>query len=98
KGADSDQDSAWAISYGDMMSLLLVIFVMIAAMSELKVNPRFERVSGAVRSAFGFAQPAGLPDLGPTRTETLLERLGRMGQRPAGTLAAAAAALSPCDF
>ena len=45
----------WALPYGDLMSLLLAVFVMIAAMSELRAGGRFEDVAGGVRSAFGFS-------------------------------------------
>lgn len=75
-----EQDAAWAISYGDMMSLLMAVFVMIAAMSDLRPGGRFVSVRDAVWTAFGFREvpPA------PTQPEwlrplTLPEQLVRAG-------------------
>jgi chemotaxis protein MotB len=98
KQADADPDAGWALSYGDLMSLLMAVFVMIAAMSELKVGPRFEQARGAVQSAFGFAPEPALPDLGPVRPQTLAEKLRLAGFQPASTWADAREALAGCDF
>jgi flagellar motor protein MotB len=55
----SENDSSWAVPYGDLMSLLLAVFVMIAAMSELRADEQFRAVRQAVRSAFGFGPGSG---------------------------------------
>jgi chemotaxis protein MotB len=75
-----DQDATWAISYGDMMSLLLAVFVMIAAMSELKPGAQFASVRDAMRGALGFAgvEPRVEPS-GWTRPLTLSEQFARAG-------------------
>lgn len=77
-------NSAWALSYGDLMSLLLAVFVMIAAMSELKAGERFRTVNAAVRGAFGY-QPEveGRKPDATTRRPSLIERLTRVGLPPA---------------
>lgn len=98
-----DGESSWVLPYGDLMSLLLVVFVMIAAMSELGAGPRFTTVSRAVQSAFGFVPDSsalGAPDGGFSRRLTLLERLEQAGLRSDGTpsaVAAAEVALACCD-
>jgi chemotaxis protein MotB len=74
-----EQDANWAISYGDMMSLLMAVFVMIAAMSELRPGGRFASVSTAVQSAFGFVVEADRPQLRLPRPLTLPEQLARAG-------------------
>ncbi len=88
-----DGDSTWAVPFADMLSLLLAVFVMIAAMGELRPGKRFDLVSGSVRSAFGFGagtvealSPAAAP-----RPLTIAERLqqaglhrARRGNDPAG--------------
>ncbi len=75
-----EQDAAWAISYGDMMSLLMAVFVMIAAMSELRPGGRFASVRDAVWGAFGFSDvPHKAPSLGWTRPPSLPEQLARAG-------------------
>jgi len=53
------QDESWALPFGDLMSLLLAVFVMIAAMSELRPGAKFDSVRQAVRGAFGFQEPVG---------------------------------------
>ena len=74
----ADNGSSWALPYGDLMSLLLVIFVMIATMSELHAGERFDAVSRAVRCAFGFGQ-AQSQSLAHQPRLTLLERLEQAG-------------------
>lgn len=49
-----ESEHAWSLSFGDLMSLLLAVFVLIAAMSDLREGERFESVSRSVRAAFGF--------------------------------------------
>lgn len=77
------EESSWALSYGDLMSLLLAVFVMIAAMSELRAGDRFDTVGAAVRSAFGFATIGGDAEAGADPVSkaplTLLERLAQAG-------------------
>jgi len=72
-----DNDGAsWALPFGDLMSLLLAVFVMIAAMSELRAGRRFETVGHSVKSAFGFQTPAGGNGHASTASQaSMLERL-----------------------
>lgn len=49
-----DTTSSWALPFGDLMSLLLVVFVMITAMSEIRTGARFNHVGQSVKGAFGF--------------------------------------------
>jgi len=76
--------SSWVTSYGDLMSLLLAVFVMIAAMSELGAGRRFDAVSLGVRSAFGFSETDSSP-IGP-RPQSLYERLERAGLQRTATV------------
>lgn len=87
KETEADADNSWVLSYGDLMSLLLVIFVMIAAMSELHAGQRFGKMRDGVRQAFGFSR-AATADLGGARAgrrPTLLERLEQGGFRRQST-------------
>lgn len=72
---------SWALSYGDLMSLLLAIFVMISAMSELRQGERFYRVRDSVLAALGFGDRADLDGFGSQASGamTLLQRLERAG-------------------
>ena len=48
--------NAWVVTFGDLMSLLLVFFVMLYAMSELKVQ-KFIEVAESLRRGFGLGAP-----------------------------------------
>lgn len=90
---DPAGEASWAMPFSDMMSLLLAVFVMIAAMSELR-NDRFDVVGSAVRSGFGFsltASPAGAM-AGSQQGVSLIDRL-----RQAGLDAGERAASNPLD-
>jgi len=43
----------WVITYGDMMSLLLVFFIMLVSISEIKKKDEFRVISEEIRKAFG---------------------------------------------
>jgi len=97
-----EDDVHWSVPLGDLMSLLLAMFVMIAAMSELKAGPHYRKVAGGVRRAFGFSpQAPGPPAAIPTsRPKTLLERLEQAAAAPEGPLALDAGSddsLAPCQ-
>lgn len=83
---DEAADSSWLLPFGDMMSLLLAVFVMIAAMSELRRDDRFDRIGSAVRSSFGFSAIERSP--GTTalsdRASTFVERLQKAGLMSSG--------------
>ncbi|MCG3137979.1 MAG: hypothetical protein HJJLKODD_01835 [Phycisphaerae bacterium] len=45
----------WVLTYGDMMSLLLCFFILLAAMSELRTDDeKFQKVVESLRMAFGY--------------------------------------------
>ncbi|MGQ9649214.1 MAG: OmpA/MotB family protein [Phycisphaerae bacterium] len=78
---DEAAGSSWLLPFGDMMSLLLAVFVMIAAMSELRRDDRFDKVGSAVRSGFGFStggSPTRAKD-SPPWSSTFVERLEKAG-------------------
>lgn len=49
----------WVLTYGDLMSLLLCFFILLAAFSELKKPQEYQQVVEAVREAFGFTGGPG---------------------------------------
>jgi chemotaxis protein MotB len=86
KDTDEVGDTSWTLPFSDMMSLLLAMFVMIAAMSELRADSRFNAVGSAVRSSFGFSvaeKPNGSGSRSP-RKSTLVERLQKAGVLTSG--------------
>jgi len=64
----SDSAPAWMVSYGDLMSLLLTLFVMLVSMSEIRQNDKFQGVADSLHEQFSLNQPSasGIPgDLKP---------------------------------
>lgn len=49
----------WIVTYGDMMSLLLCFFILLAAFSELKQEEEYTVVAHSIMMAFGFTQGSG---------------------------------------
>lgn len=81
-----ESEHVWSLSFGDLMTLLLAVFVLIAAMSELREGERFDTVSRSVRAAFGFTMPASpavspVPDALPPLLARF-EAMGRAAQKP----------------
>lgn len=51
----------WAVTFGDMMSLLLTFFILLVSMSEIKKNDRFQGIADSIQQHFGNEAPsAGL--------------------------------------
>lgn len=102
KQADVHADGSW-LSFGDLMSLLLVVFVMVTAMSELRADDRFGRISAGVRQAFGFSASGGAGadvSMAGSRSLTLLERLEQAGFRRQSSVQLIGPddeVLAPCD-
>jgi chemotaxis protein MotB len=44
----------WILTYGDMMSLLLTFFIMLASMSELRETDKFQGVAESLQDRFGY--------------------------------------------
>jgi chemotaxis protein MotB len=53
----------WVLTYGDLMSLLLCFFILLAAFSELKQPREYQRVIDAIREALGVTGNPGSIDL-----------------------------------
>ena len=49
---EEPEDNSWLATYGDMVTLLLVFFVLLVSMSTVEVK-RFQSVFGSMRMAFG---------------------------------------------
>ncbi|HRQ72137.1 MAG TPA: flagellar motor protein MotB [Phycisphaerales bacterium] len=53
KGPSNPPIPEWVLTYGDMMSLLLCFFILLAAFSELKKPEEYQRVIDAIKQALG---------------------------------------------
>ncbi len=65
----------WVVTYGDMMSLLLCFFILLAAFSELKRDHEYQRVITAVKEAFGFSGGVGVLPTDDPPLRSMLELL-----------------------
>jgi chemotaxis protein MotB len=57
----------WMVTYGDMMSLLLTFFVMIASFSEVREQEKYEAVATSMHRQFGHDVASGAVVPGWTR-------------------------------
>lgn len=65
----------WIVTYGDMMSLLLCFFILLASLSELKKDEEFQEVVRAVQEAFGYTGGAGFVPTQESPTTSILKRI-----------------------
>ncbi|MCH8270509.1 MAG: hypothetical protein IH985_04765, partial [Planctomycetes bacterium] len=73
----------WVLTYGDLMSLLLCFFILLAAFSELKKEEDYQKVVDAIREAFGYTGGEGnVPstDLPLNSMSNVLENFGMYGE------------------
>ncbi len=65
----------WVVTYGDMMSLLLCFFILLAAFSELKKEHEYQQVVTAVQEAFGVTGGAGVLPVDDIPARSMLKKL-----------------------
>src|SRR5687767_9728931 len=97
---EDESGTSCELSYGDLMSLLMAVFVMITAMSELKAGQKFGSISNGVRNAFGFSSDSVMTaGTGPVEM-TFLERLRKAGFESDNVAPRATDAdvLAPCEI
>ncbi|MBI1369520.1 MAG: OmpA family protein [Planctomycetes bacterium] len=62
----------WIVTYGDMMSLLLCFFILLAAFSEPKKDKEYQEVVQAIQEAFGYTGGSGfIPSIESPATSIL---------------------------
>jgi chemotaxis protein MotB len=65
----------WVMTYGDMMSLLLTFFILLAALSELKKEDEFQAIVEQVKKSFGMQGGGGRVAAPDDPKLTLMKRL-----------------------
>ncbi|TVQ31263.1 MAG: hypothetical protein EA376_10360 [Phycisphaeraceae bacterium] len=65
----------WLLTYGDMMTLLLCFFILLAAFSELRRDHEYQRVVTAVKEAFGYSGGVGVLPVDDPPLRSLIESL-----------------------
>ncbi|MEM7622447.1 MAG: flagellar motor protein MotB [Planctomycetota bacterium] len=76
----------WVVTYGDLMSLLLCFFILLAAFSELKQPREFREVIDQIREALGFQGGMGqapIPDSPTNATINMLEKMAKRDDQSA---------------
>lgn len=87
--AEGNKVPEWVVTYGDLMSLLLCFFILLAAFSELKKPREYEEVIQAIQEAFGYSGGKGrVPsETSPTNsTSSVLEQLANYAEDHANML------------
>lgn len=69
------------VTFGDMMSLLLCFFIMLAAFSEIKKPREFQKVIEAFHEAFGYEGGSGKAPTEINPMLSLVERLVQLAER-----------------
>ncbi|MCS7305079.1 MAG: OmpA family protein [Thermoguttaceae bacterium] len=73
----------WVVTYGDMMSLLLCFFILLASMSEIRNKEQFQMILEALRRQFGYERsktsviPGSVRPLNTTMKLAILAATGR---------------------
>lgn len=52
---EPDRTPVWLITYSDLMTLLLVMFVLLFSLSEFKQTEKFQGVARSIHAKFGHA-------------------------------------------
>lgn len=63
----------WVVTYGDLMSLLLCFFILLAAFSELKQEREYLDVVKSIQEAFGYESGIGRTPADDIPTNSLLQ-------------------------
>lgn len=71
----------WIVTYGDLMSLLLCFFILLAAFSEMKKDDEFQKVLESIKEALGVSGGMGLIQGGDTAANTVMSMLSERVNR-----------------
>ncbi|MCB9848442.1 MAG: flagellar motor protein MotB [Phycisphaeraceae bacterium] len=78
---DSGGVPEWVVTFGDMMTLLLCFFVLLAAFSELKKEHEYQKVVTAVKEAFGYSGGVGVLPIDDPPLRSMIESLQELAKR-----------------
>lgn len=68
----------WVVTFGDMMALLLVFFILLQMFSELKKDHEYQRVITAVKEAFGYSGGIGVLPIDNPPLRSIIEQLEQL--------------------
>lgn len=78
KKASGGDIPEWVVTYGDLMSLLLCFFILIAAFSEIKEEREYQEVVRSIQEAFGFSGGVGQLDTDTPPTNSQISSLEKI--------------------
>jgi len=81
KREDKPEIPEWVVTYGDLMSLLLCFFILLAAFSELKQEREYLDVIKSIKQAFGYESSVGRAPIDDRPTNSLLEIYEELDRR-----------------
>lgn len=80
KKASGGDIPEWVVTYGDLMSLLLCFFILIAAFSEIKKEREYQEVVRSIQEAFGFQGGVGQIETDTPPTNSNISRMEQIIQ------------------
>ncbi|MEM9063919.1 MAG: flagellar motor protein MotB [Planctomycetota bacterium] len=80
KKKGGDEIPEWVVTYGDLMSLLLCFFILLAAFSELKKPREYQRVVDAIQDELGVAGGVGYIEVPANPRQTMVMPVIREAQ------------------
>lgn len=73
----------WVLTYGDLMSLLLCFFILLAAFSELKQPREYQKVIDAIKEALGSTGGIGIAELNEAIKQSIVSVDPELAKRDA---------------
>ena len=70
----------WILTYGDLMSLLLCFFILLAAFSELKRPEEYRKVLESIQQALGVDGGMGVADINEKTANTMISNLQELAR------------------
>lgn len=71
----------WVLTYGDLMSLLLCFFILLAAFSEIKQPREYRKVLDAIKEALGSTGGIGIAKLNENIPNSIVTQLEELAKR-----------------
>jgi chemotaxis protein MotB len=79
--APKAQVPEWVLTFGDLMSLLLCFFILLAAFSELKKPREYQEVLDAIKEAFGADGGMGLAVIKDSTSNSMVSYMNERAKR-----------------
>lgn len=81
KAANDPGIPEWVLTYGDLMSLLLCFFILLAAFSELKQPREYIKVIESIKEAMGFRGGMGIQSNNQQQIAQMLKKLDQQSKQ-----------------